>query len=360
MSDYVKLFIPGPTEVRAEILQAQTRPMVGHRSAAFSELFASAQKKLRQVFYTNSRVYVSASSGTGLWEGASRNAVRDGRKVLHFINGAFSDRWAHVSRSNGKEVVTVELEWGRAVRGDMVREALKAGGFDAVAVVHNETSTGAMSPLNEVAAALREFPDVLFLVDAVSSAAGVKIEVDRLGIDVLVTSSQKCFALPPGLAMAAVSDRVLERARQVPHRGYYFDFLALEEQMVKSSTPATPAISLMYALDAQLDAIMTEGLDARFARHAELAGMVRQWARQQGFALFAEAGFESNTVTAVANNRSVDVEALTKHTKARKMQIDGGYGKIKGKTFRVAHMGDVRRADIEALLACMTEFLQTA
>ncbi len=146
-ADHTRLYIPGPTEVRDEIRAAQAKPMIGHRGTAFSDLFARTQAGLRELFYTKSRVYVSTSSGTGLWEAASRNGIRDDRKVLHVINGAFSERWAYTSKANGKQVVTIDLEWGRAVRGEIIRDALKAGGFDAVAFVHNETSTGAMSPL---------------------------------------------------------------------------------------------------------------------------------------------------------------------------------------------------------------------
>ncbi len=357
-TDHVRLFIPGPSEVRAELRQAQAKPMIGHRSAAFSDLFARIQKKLRQVFYTNSRVYVSTSSGTGVWDAASRNCIRPDKKVLHVINGSFSERWAYTSQANGKQVVAIDLEWGKAVRGEMIRETLQSGGFDAVAFVHNETSTGAMSPLEEIAEVVKEFPDVLLLVDAVSSAAGVKIEVDRLGIDVLVTSSQKCFALPPGLALAPVSDRALERAKVVPYRGYYFDFLALEESLLKNQTPTTPAISLMFALDQELDDMLAEGLDARFARHIELARLTQQWVRDNGFELFPEPEFSSYTVTTVRNTRGIDIAALNQYLKARGMQISNGYGKLKDKTFRIAHMGDVTRAEMEELLGCMTAYLE--
>ena len=358
--DHIRLFIPGPSEVRAEIREAQAKPMIGHRSAAFSDLFARTQQKLRQVFYTGSRVYVSTSSGTGLWEAASRNCIRDDKKVLHLINGAFSERWAHTSRANGKQVAAIELPWGQAVRGEMIQNALRSGGFDAVAFVHNETSTGAMSPLDEIAEVMGEFPDVLLLVDAVSSAGGVKIKVDRLGIDVLVTSSQKCFALPPGLAFAPVSDRALERAKSIPHRGYYFDFIALEEQLVKNQTPATPAISLMFALDRQLDAMLAEGLEARFARHAELARRVQEWVQENGLELFPEREFSSHTLTTVRNTRAIDVAALNQYLKERGMQISNGYGKLKDKTFRIAHMGDVTCAELDELLSGMSGYLRGA
>lgn len=359
-ADHTHLFIPGPSEVRAAVRAAQAKPMIGHRGADFAELFANVQKRLRQVFYTASRVYVSTSSGTGLWEAASRNCVRDDKKVLHLVNGAFSERWALTSRTNGKQVATVELPWGQAVRGEMVREGLKSGSFDAVALVHNETSTGAMSPLEEVAQALMEFPDVLFLVDAVSSAGGVKIEVDRLGIDMLVASSQKCFALPPGLAFAPVSDRVLERARNIPFRGSYFDLLLFEEYLAKNQTPATPAVSLLYALDLQLDAMLTEGLEARFARHANLAKRAQAWVADNGLELFPEREFSSHTLTAVRNTPLVNVPALNIYLKQRGMQISNGYGKLRDKTFRLAHMGDVTYAEFDSLLEAISDYLSGA
>lgn len=357
-ADHIRLFNPGPSEVRAEIREAQSKPMIGHRGATFEKLFASVQAKLRQVFYTRSRVYVSTSSGTGLWEAASRNCVRDDKKVLHLVNGAFSERWAYTSRANGKQMVAIDLPWGQAVRGEMIRDALASGGFDAVAFVHNETSTGAMSPLDEIVQVMRDFPDVLLLVDAVSSAGGVKIEVDRLGIDLLVTSSQKCFALPPGLAFAPVSDRALERARGIPYRGYYFDLLALEESLLKNQTPTTPAISLMFALDRQLDDMLAEGLDARFARHADMGIRTQQWVHDSGLALFPDPEFSSHTVTAVRNTRAIDVNALNQFLKARGMQISNGYGKLKDKTFRIAHMGDVTPGEMDELLRCMTEYMR--
>jgi predicted phosphoserine aminotransferase len=355
--DHIRLFIPGPSEVHSEIREALAKPMIGHRSAAFADLFANIQERLRRVFYTHSRVYVSTSSGTGLWEAASRNCVRDDKKILHVVNGAFSERWAFTSRANGKQVVAVDLPWGQAVRGEMIRSALRPGGFDALAFVHNETSTGAMSPLEEIAEVMKEFPDVLLLVDAVSSAGGVKIEVDRLGIDMLVTSSQKCFALPPGLAFAPVSDRALERARTVPHRGFYFDLLALEEHLVRNQTPATPAISLMFALDRQLEDMLAEGLEARFARHAALARQAQQWVQHSGLELFPEPAFSSYTLTTVRNTRAVDVAALNQYLKERRMQISNGYGQLKDKTFRIAHMGDVTSAELGELLENITAFL---
>ncbi len=366
MSDHIKLFIPGPVEVRREILDAQTQWMIGHRGAAFEALFARIQDKLRQVFFTRSRVFLSTSSGTGLWEAAARNCVSDDPDagVLATVCGAFSERWADVFERNGKATTWLRVEEGKAIKPEQVREALLARAadpskkpFEAIAIVHNETSCGVMNPLVEIVAVVKALsPDTLILVDAVSSLGGVKIDFDGLGLDVLLTSSQKCFGLPPGLAFAAVSDRALAKAKTIRHRGYYFDFVELEKFLQKNHTPATPAISLMFALDRQLDDMLAEGLENRFARHARLAQLTRAWASAR-FGLFAERGYESDTVTCVANTRGIDVSALNKFLAQRGMHISDGYGSLKGKTFRIAHMADATEADMQALFDAIDAFL---
>lgn len=355
--DHVRLYIPGPIEVRPEVLQAQARPMIGHRSADFEALFARVQPKLRQVFYSTARVYVSTSSGTGLWEAASRNCIRDDKRVLHLVNGAFSERWAEVSKMNGKQVDVISAEWGQAIKPEQLEAALKAQAYDAVAIVLNETSTGVKNPLEAYVPIIKQYPETLILVDAVSIFGGYKIDFDALGLDIVLTSTQKALALPPGLAFAAVSDRVLERAKQVPYRGYYFDFIELEKFLVKNNTPSTPNISLMFATDLELDHILAEGLDARFARHEQMANMTRDWALELGYGLFAEDGYRSPTVTTVANTRKTDVKALNKFLATRGMTLSDGYGKLKDNTFRIAHMGDLTVADMEELFAAVTEFV---
>ncbi len=357
--DHIRLYIPGPIEVRPEVLQAQARWMIGHRSADFEELFARVQPKLRTLFYTKSRVYVSTSSGTGLWEASSRNCIRDDRKALHLVNGAFSERWAEVSKVNGKQVDVISAEWGKAIKPEQLADALKkaAQPYDAVAIVLNETSTGVKNPLEEYVPIIKQYPDTLILVDAVSIFGGYKIDFDALGLDVVLTSTQKALALPPGMAFAAVSDRVLARAKQIPYRGYYFDFIELEKFLVKNNTPSTPNISLLFATDVELDYILAEGLDARFARHEQMAAMTRDWATEMGFGLFAEEGYQSPTVTAVANTRQIDVKALNKFLATRGMTLSDGYGKLKDSTFRIAHMGDLGVGDMEELFGAVNEFL---
>lgn len=355
--NHIKLFIPGPIEVRQEVLDAQAKPMIGHRSADFEALFASVQPKLRKLFYTSKRVYVSTSSGTGLWEAASRNVVRDDKKILHLVNGAFSERWADVSKVNGKQVDVISAEWGKAVKPEQLEDALKKQAYDAVAIVLNETSTGVKNPLEEFVPIIKKYPETLILVDAVSIFGGYKIDFEGLDLDFVLTSTQKAMALPPGLSFAAGSDRVLERAKQVPYRGYYFDLIELEKFLVKNNTPSTPNISLMYATDLELDHILAEGLDARFERHQKMAQMTRDWAVEMGYGLFAEDGYRSPTVTTVANTRNTDVKALNKFLATKGLTLSDGYGKLKDNTFRIAHMGDLMPEDMEELFAAVGEFL---
>ncbi len=355
-----QLFIPGPTDVLPEVLAAQTKPMIGHRSAEFEALFAKCEAQLQELFYTNQRVYIVAASGTGMHEAAIRNAVSG--RVLNFVNGAFGQRWHQVSSGCGKDAIRSDVEWNDAVKPAHVAAALTValadGPVDAITVVHNETSTGVTNPVGDIAAVVRKLsPETLVMVDAVSSFSGTRIPFDEWGLDLCLTSSQKALALPPGLAFAAVSDRLLEKAATVEGRGWYFDFLNLEKSLVKQTTPATPAISLMNALSLQLDILFEEGLDARFARHARCASTAQQWALDNEFVLMAEEGYRSPTVTNVGNNRGIDIGALNQFLGERNMQISNGYGVFKGKAFRIGHMGEVDDADMARLLTAMDGFL---
>lgn len=355
--DHRHLVLPGPVEVRKEILEAQTQWMIGHRSTAFAELYARLQGKLRQAFLTSHRVFVSGSSGTGLWEGAARNCIRDGKKVLHLTSGAFSEKWAEVSRANGKDVDVISVPWGQGFTPEMVAEALGKQTYDAVCVVHNETSTGVTNPIKAIGEVVRQYDDTLYLVDSVSGFLGAELRSDEWGLDIALTSSQKAFALPPGIAFAAVSDRVLKRAEQVPHRGYYFDFIELEKLAQKNNTPTTPPIALMFAADRQLDDVLAEGLENRWARHMHLRDMTINWATAREMGLFAQEGYRSPTVTTVANGRGIDMDEMAKFMAGRGFSMDKGYGPIKGKTFRIAHMGDMQPGVLEEVLAGLDEFL---
>lgn len=349
-----RLFIPGPTEVRIENLAALARPQIGHRSAEFKALYASVIPKLRKLLGTDGKVFLFTSSSTGVWEAAIRNCVRE--RVLCCMQGAFSDRWLKVAESNGKQALPLKVEWGQAITAEMIDTELAKGGYDAITVVHNETSTGVMNRLDEIAAVMKKYPDVSFLVDAVSSMAGSKIDVDALGIDVCLAGLQKAFALPAGLAVASVSERALEKAATIEHRGYYFDLIEIAKYDSKGMTPSTPAIPQIQALDAQLDDFFVEGLDARFARHAFLADIVRSWARRN-FALFAAEGYESPTITCIENTRGVSVAGLNEELAGQWAMISNGYGVLKEKTFRIAHMGDTQEWEIRGLLATIDRIL---
>jgi aspartate aminotransferase-like enzyme len=334
--------------------------MIGHRSDEFEALFAKIEQQLQALYFTSARVYILAASGSGLHEAAIRNAVQ--QRVLCFVNGAFSERWYNCAVGCDKEAIRLDVEWNTAVKPATVVAALEqarqSGPVEAITVVHNETSTGVASPVGEIAAAVRTVsPETLVLVDAVSSFAGDCIPFDEWGLDLCLTSSQKCLAAPPGLAFCAVSDRLLTKAKTVKGRGWYFDFLNLEKSLQKSTTPATPAITLMRALSVQLDHIFAEGLDARFARHQRLATQTQAWAVEQDFVLIAEAGYRSHTVTNVANTRQVNIAALNDHLATRNMEISDGYGAYKGKAFRIAHMGETTEDDLERLFAGIEEFL---
>lgn len=350
------LFVPGPVDVDPEVAAQQTKPMLAHRSKEFEAIFRRAAEQSQALFGTQFRVFLSTSSGTGLQEAAIRNLVKE--RVLVCVNGAFSKRWYEVATTNGKTTDKLEAEWGTPIRPEEVEAALRKEKYDLITVVHNETSTGLQNPIPEIAAAVRRAsPDTLIAVDTVSSLGGVNFAMDEWGLDFVLTSSQKALALPPGLSLAAVNDRAMVRAEEVPNRGWYFDILRLEKHRLKDSTPATPAISLIYALDYQMGRILAEGIPQRATRHSALQQRVERWALANGFSMYAEEGYRSQTVSCITNTREVDISALNKFLGEREMRISNGYGDLKNKTFRIAHMGEIHMTDVETLLAAMDEYL---
>lgn len=352
-----KLFIPGPVEVRADVLEKMSSAMIGHRSKEASALQRRISDKLRQLFYTQEAILLSTSSGSGLMEGAIRSCTL--KRAAVFSVGAFGKRWYEMAAGNNVPADLFESEWGSATTPEMIEEVLSTGKYDLITITHNETSTGLMNPLPAIAEAVKHYPEVVFCVDAVSSAGGSKIEVDALGIDICITSTQKALGLPPGMAVCTFSHKAIERARQVPYRGYYLDLLALYDYIQKKDFqyPSTPSLSHMFALDYQLESILAEGLEERFARHLEMAQYVRAWA-QKYFALFADERYLSNTLTTVTNSRAIDVSALNRELGLRGYQISNGYGKLKDKTFRIAHMADCTLDEVKDLIANINDILK--
>lgn len=354
MKRRAKLFIPGPVEVSPRTLRAFATPPIGHRGREFMELYGRVQPRLQKLFHTRRPVFVSTSSAWGVMEAAIRNLVS--QKVLCCCCGAFSDKWFDVAQACGKQAEKLQVDWGEPIPPEVVEAKLHRGGFDALTLVHNETSTGLMNPLEEIATVMRKFPDVMFIVDAVSSLGGVRIETDRLGLDVLLTGSQKALALPPGVALFTVSERAMKKAAGVGGRGYYFDFWEFQKNHEKNQTPSTPSIGHFYALESKLKEIFEEGLSARYARHRNMAEMTRAWARRHGWEMFPRTGCESVTLSCIRNNRGMDLARLKETLRRRHgALVDIGYGPLKGKTFRIAHMGDETPRTIGWLLRAMEQ-----
>src|SRR5438874_4710952 len=358
---HVKLHIPGPVEVSEKTFRAFASPMIGHRGQGFKDLYAKIQPQLQQLLATKQLVYLSTSSAWGVMEGAIRNLVS--KKVLNCMCGAFSDKWLDVSQRCGKLAEALQVPWGSPIRAAEVDKKLATGQFDALTIIHNETSTGVMNPLGEIAALKKKYPNVMFIADAVSSMSAVPINFDGLGLDVLLAGTQKAFAMPPGLAVFVCSPAALKKAATMPDRGYYFDFVEFQKNAEQSMTPSTPSIGHVYALASKLEEFFAEGLEACYARHRKTNQMTRDWAGRHGFTLFPESGFESLTLTCISNGtrpggRVVDVPKLQKLVKDRGFLIDGGYGKIKETTFRISNMGDETEATMGQLFAAMEDAMK--
>lgn len=351
-----KLFIPGPIEVRGDILGKMSSPMIGHRGREASQLQKDISNKLRKLFYTSNEILLSTSSGSGLMEAAVRCCTK--KKAAVFSIGSFGDRWHEMAVSNGIDADLFKSEPGSITTPEMVDAALSSGEYDLVTITHNETSTGVMNPIEEISRVVKKYPDVIFCVDTVSSAGGVKIEVDRLGADICITSSQKALGLPPGLAICTISERAVEKARTVKNRGFYLDLVSLYDTVKKKDYqyPSTPNLSLMFALDYQLDCIMVEGPENRFRRHLEMAEYTRSWAKRH-FALFADEEYASVTLTTIKNTKGISVKDLNSELGKRGFAISNGYGDLKEKTFRIAHMADLTIDDVKELLVEIEDVL---
>jgi aspartate aminotransferase-like enzyme len=351
-----KLFIPGPVEVSEKTWTAFSRPMIGHRGDDFKNLYRAIHPGLQTLFDTKQSVFLSTSSAWGVMEASIRNLVDRG--VLCCMCGAFSDKWFDVAKRCGKNAEPLQVDWGKHIEQKAIDRQLATGKFDTVTLIHNETSTGVMNPLPEICCTLAKYPDVALVLDTVSSFSGVKIDMDALGIDVMLTGAQKALALPPGFSLFSVSDKAFARAEKIPNRGFYFDFLEFKKQQAEWMTPSTPSIAHMHALQSKLDEIFDEGLDARFARHTRTNALVHDWVRRAGFEFFAEEGFRSKTLTCVKNNKGIDVPELAKKLREKHhLVIDPGYGKIRGKTFRLSNMGDETEETVAHLLSCLDDVL---
>ena len=356
MTPWGRFFLPGPTEVRPEVLAAMNQPVIGHRGSEMLALLRQADPGLRALFRTARPVYVATASATGLMEAGVRCGVR--RRALALVNGAFAERFRDLVGDCGRHCESYTVPWGEAHEPAEVERRLRAGDFDAVTVTHSETSTGVLNPLAEIAEAVRAVgDDILLLVDGVTSVGGARVETDAWGLDWTLTGSQKAMALPPGLAFGTASPRLLERAATLTGRGQYFDLLEFEAQWKRFQTPQTPAVNLIYSLVEQLGRMEREGWDARLARHQQMAERCWQWAEGRGLQLFASAGYRSPTVTTISLPPEMPGSQVAARLADRGFTIGAGYGKLKDTTIRIGHMGDHTVEELDALLAELDEVL---
>lgn len=348
-----RFFLPGPTEVRHDVLYAMTQQMIGHRGKAVEDLMARVAPKLQAVFRTTRPVYTSSSSATGLMEAGVRNAARD--RVLCCVNGSFSERFHKAAVNSGIPADKLEVPYGQYHSPEMLADALKGGKYDVVTVVHSETSTGVLNPIEELVKVVHAAGDVVLVVDTVSSMAAAQIESDAWDLDYVLTGSQKALAMPPGLAFCTANDRVLERAKASNRRGLYFDLLEFDQYYRKNQSPNTPAVSLLYALDVQIDHIVNEGIEARWARHTAMAERTWAWVQEMqdkgvDTKLYAPEGYRSPSVTCVTAPPGKTGSELVAAMKAKGFTIASGYGKLKDAMVRVGHMGDHTMDELETVL----------
>jgi len=351
-----RLFIPGPVKVNEDVLQQLARPTLGHRGKEYAQLHGETVDMLKKILFTDQNIFLSTSSASGIWEASIRNCVNFDETVLCTCCGAFSDKWVSVAKSCGRNVEELKVEWGQATTPELIDEKLASGKYAAVTLVYNETSTGLTNPVYQISEMMKQkYPDVLVFVDAVSGMVGLPMHFDDLGWDVVFASVQKAFAIPPGLAVAAVSNRALEKSKNVPNRGYYFDFQQFAKSAEKNQTPTTPNIPHIMALNYQCQKLMAEGMENVWQRHKEMGDYARTWARGK-FDLFCDEKYASNTLTTIKNTRNINVAEVIKTIQEKHNTVFGnGYGKLKEQTFRVAHMGDITIDDVKELLGWIDE-----
>ena len=351
----IRFFLAGPTYVLQRVREAQLRPPVAHRSAEFRTAYDRIAAALQRIFRTTAPVVTATGSATLLMEAAVVSTVKE--RALHLVNGAFAQRFHAISRSHGLESDQVVVPMGQVIDPDLLRQALRRRRYDAVTLVHSETSSGALNPLPELAGVVHEESDALLVVDAVSSLGGVPLEMDAWGLDVVLTASQKALALPPGLAFCAVSERAERHMAGVPRRGFYTDLSRYLDKHREGGTITTPAVTLFWAAESQLDAILAEGIEARWARHAALQRRTVAWAEGRGLRLPAAAAHRSPTVTTIEAPSSHPAPDLVRTLAAQGFTVSSGYGDWKPTTFRIGHMGEVQESDLAGLFAALDELL---
>jgi aspartate aminotransferase-like enzyme len=348
------LRIPGPTGLPSAVREAGARQMINHRGPEFGAMLRRISAGLQPFFGTSNDVLLLTCAGTGGLEAAVVNTLSPGDHVLGVSIGSFGDRFGKIATAYGAQVTKLDVEWGHAAEPDDVRRALRDGpdgGYRAVLLTHNETSTGVMNPLADLAAAIRETaPDALILVDGVSGLGAVPFEQDAWGLDVVVSGSQKAWMVAPGMAFASLSERAWQAAETARMPRFYLDLRAHRTSAASGETPWTPAVGVVFQLDVAVGLMADEGADGIFARHAACAAATRAGLDALGFQLFADPAHRSQTVTAAWVPEGLDWKAFNTDLKRRKLVLAGGQGKLTGKILRVGHLGTVT---LDEILACI-------
>ncbi len=352
-----KFFNPGPVEVDAAVAQAMLRPMIGHRGPEARALVGRLQPGLRTLFGTSRPVMMATGSATAMMEAAVRSGSID--KVLCIVSGTFGERFADVAERCDKAVVRLHVPRGSVLEPAMLKEMMTGPPFDAVTMVHSETSTGALAPVADLIAEFRKVNDVITIVDAVSSVGGIAIQADKWDADFVFTGSQKALGLPPGLAFGVASERFIARAKDVDNRGFYLDVIDLRRAAEESRFPQTPALPIVYALEAQLERIAREGLPARFARHRAMREMVEAWVARHGrCGIYAPEGRRSDTVTALTVGAERKATELAAALAAQGWTVAVGIDEDLERLIRIGHMGDLEPEQLAGLLAAIEELLR--
>lgn len=352
------LMIPGPTPVPDSVLRKMAMPMINHRGKEFAQVLKNVTEKMKKVYLTESDVLLLTASGSGGMESAVVNFLSPGDKALFFVTGAFGDRWAKMGQVYGADVIRIDIPVGEGVTPEILEDTLKKNpGAKAVYITHNETSTTITNDLSNVGEIAHRYGAIV-AVDAVSSLGAIELKMDEWKLDVVVTASQKALMTPPGLAFVAVSERAWELYKSAKMPRFYFDLGEAKRMAENGETPFTPAVSQVFAIDKALDILLSEGLENSWKRHKILGKAVREGIKALGLKLLAREEFASNAVTGVYPPDEISADDLRRKVKERGVTLAGGQGKLKGKIFRIGHIGYILETDIIVTLSIIGEILK--
>ncbi len=356
-----KLMIPGPVELTSEVLNEMARPLIGHRTPEFDEILEYCQDTLKEIFSTKNDVLLITGSGTAAMDAAIASTIKEGDEYICITGGKFGERMPEIVRAYGGIAKEVDVRWGSAVNPDDVEDAVSDSNAKAITLTHNETSTGVLHDAKAIGKIAKK-NDLLFIVDAITSVGGDYVETDRWGIDICITGSQKCLAAPPGMAFAAVSEKAWDTiSDNRSKRGYYLDLQRYRTALKKGTTPFTPSVTLIYGLKKALEAIRAEGIENRIKRHRLLAQATRGAAKEINLELFADEDSASNTVTAIKiPDGLTDDDVRGKMKREHGILMAGGQAQLKGKIFRIGHMGNVDYTDLMAVMSSLELTLYTS